>query len=239
MLLVLRAARDPAGHAALEEHASSASTSRAASSSSTRASRRRRCRRSRRRRSTTRSRRCASASTRSASSEPEIQRAGANQISVGLPDVKNAERARGAGRQRPRSSSSTTGSRTSSPTARSTRAAKALFQAVAGGLDAEAARPRQTDVPPGSRPDARAEADTSERHRQATGTTCSAPTSCRSARTRSRCAPATTSRRGPARSCWPTTTAAPAAGAQVRQGHRVPRRARGARLGRAAGRLAA
>ena len=64
------AAGDPARHRRCRRTPSSASTSRAASSSSTRASRRRRCPRSRRRRSTTRSRRCASAPTRSASPSP-------------------------------------------------------------------------------------------------------------------------------------------------------------------------
>ena len=62
-----------------------------------RAARRRRPR-SPRTRSTARSTSCARASTSSASSEPEIQTAGSNQITVGLPDVHELGAGRAAGR---------------------------------------------------------------------------------------------------------------------------------------------
>ena len=82
-----------------EEDAPRASTSRAASSSSTRASPRRSSRRSPRNRSTARSTSCASASTSSASPSRRSSARARDQISVGLPDVKNAAARAAAGRQ--------------------------------------------------------------------------------------------------------------------------------------------
>ncbi len=99
------------------------------------AARRRRTRRSTGRTSTGRSRSSASAPTPSASSEPEISRIGSDSDPVGLPDVSNAT-TRASRSARPPSSTSTTGSRTSSPTRRrrTCRAASprsaALYDAV-------------------------------------------------------------------------------------------------------------
>ena len=81
-------------------------------------------------------------------SEPEIQRSGSNQISVGLPDVKNAS-ARRSRSATSRGCSSTTGSRTCSPTATPTRGRHALFQA-AEAASTQKGKAEATDVPPGS-----------------------------------------------------------------------------------------
>ena len=98
LLLVLGPARGLARGRSPARRRSSASTSRAASSSSTRASRPRSSRRSRRRRCSARWTSCATASTRSASSEPELRCSGGNQIEV-EPPRRRQRRARGpAGR---------------------------------------------------------------------------------------------------------------------------------------------
>ena len=172
-------------------------------------------------------------------SEPEIQRAGARP-DLGRPAGREERRARGASRSAPpRSSSSTTGSRTSSPTARSTRAAHALFDAVSAA-STQKGKAEANDIPPAARTMTPAQADKRQQHGQGPATTCSAPTRLAD-RARQEAADRTGSYepsgdlQGPAR---PTTRPAPGPAPEVRQGHGVPEGARGARLGRPAGRLA-
>ena len=134
--------------------------------------------------------------------EPEIQRAGARQISVGLPDVQNAERAREQVGNTARLQFYDW-----EPNILTDRevyaGGHALFDAVSAASK-EKGKAEENDVPPGSDMTP-AQADKANNTAR-TATTCSAPTGSRSGPTRSRSAPAPTSRRVPARTCSRTTT---------------------------------
>ncbi len=142
-------------------------------------------------------------------SEPEIQRSGSDQISVGLPDVQNAERAiqqvgttaqlqfydwepnvLGRGADSPYAGSKALFAAAEAASKEKPKA-EAIGRAPRLGPDPGRGGPRRTTPPP----------------RRAT--TSSVPTSSRSDRTRSRCAPATTTRAPRARRRSPTSTPAP------------------------------
>ncbi len=135
-------------------------------------------------------------------SEPEIQRSGAEQISVGLPDVTNAERAR--------EQVGTTAQLQFYDWEPNLLTDTEVYSGGDGLYDAtlaaskEKGKAEQSDVVPGSgdtprRPTAR----TTPRR---TATTCSVPTRRRSAPTSSRFARRPMSPPRPATSCLPSTT---------------------------------
>ena len=137
-------------------------------------------------------------------SEPEIQRSGRDQISIGLPDVQNAQRAidqvgSTAQLQFYDWEPNVLGDRGPDvPYAGS----KALYDAVEVASK-QKPKAEKDDVPPGS--DVTPQEADKQNDSTATSTTCSARTATRSARTSSRCARASTSRRRTARTCCPTS----------------------------------
>ena len=139
-------------------------------------------------------------------SEPEIQRSGSDQISIGLPDVKNAERAiqqvgSTAQLQFYDWEPNVLGPRAGRPVRRLEGALRR--RGVRPEAEAEGRADRRAAGAPTSRRSRRTSRTTALR---LPATTCSDRTTTRSATTRSRCARATTSLPRAARASCPTTS---------------------------------